>query len=665
MLNKALTFIDSSVFDIIDYFTNQMNAYLSLALKLGTILACVGIIWQCLQMVFGTLESRKFLVGSITKWFLFIFILNFYPAMSKGLKDFAIEMGTYVSGSSVNQITTQFGNYLETLEKGLTTKQEDLAIFLENLNKSRKDMLDGTFQEYPVDNYLLYYDYTEETIKSKEKEKQEIDAVINSIDTDNPIGAAKIINSLKSVLIIDEKDVISKYKLDISMKDSNGVDTGYLSPNAMLRISVLSAQIMWEKMWQEDVIPTWEDNARKGAIKRKQLKDFPFNKIFDLILCFFCMLFEVIITCVELIQYVMCIIEFTICITFGVILVPTLLFDGLKDMAMKLLPSLLAQTVKLAMITICMFFCCYTYMNICTTTIPDTSGFNLMTFCYVIFTVLLTFALCSNAPKLASALLTGQPQLSMGEFVQTAGAIAGGAMAASKMASSAVSAGRSAVGGATRATFNRLGDAAAMVGGASGAIANLSPYASQGEKVAAAIGGAAKAGLKRTGNRIAGAAQNAATYKGKSGGMGGGSSGGGNNRWTSNNPMGEATRNQNDVANQHSMNYGDHVTKNGTKSTLGEYLKDQYTSAGGVKKGKADIHPDTPKAAASSNPTAFAGNSSNPKQTTPPAASPSAPPSSPSGSAPIRSANSTCSYTPPMIEDGNTIYSSDYTIDDE
>ncbi len=631
-----------------------MHSYLMVAIQLGVILALVGIIWQCLQMVFGTLEQRKFLVNTITKWFLFLFCLTFYPAVSRGLRVFAVEMGQYVSGGSIKEITDEFGAYLDVLEKSLKTEQSDLSVTIENLSSKVGEssfdengnqpgvVRNSYFGSFGDDYYLM-----ETELYSAQKKKQELDSIIASIDTDNPKGAARTINSLHSILIIDDTNITNKYKLDLAMKDASGNDTGFLSPNAMLRMSVIGAQIMWENTWQNDILGQWEKNAEDNWILKKNITDFPFDRIFDMILCFICEILEVVITCIELIQYVMCIIEFVICITFGIVLIPCLLFDGLKDMAMKLIPSLLAQTVKLSMITICMFFCCYTFLDITKTIIADTNFFNIWMFCYVVFTILLTFALCSNAPKLASALLTGQPQMSMGEFVQTAGAIAGGAVAA-------VGATRAAVGMGSRFAANRLGDVAAMAGGAVGGAENAQSHAkSLGGKAGlgalGGVGGAIGALGKRTGNRIAGGLQNAANYKGKKGGGGGGSGGAGDNRFGMT-KQGQQVSGLDAIAqnkrSQHTMNYSGHTNDKNQQSSLKEYLKDQFNDAkngNGISKKEASVHPDSP-GKNNFNPPSVAANSGgeNPNPTMPPA---------PSGHrSPIFNKGSSVSYRP-QIED--------------
>lgn len=628
-----------------------MHSYLMVAIRLGVILALVGILWQAFQMVFGTLEQRKFLVGTITKWFLFLACLTFYPGISRGLYKFAIQMGSYVSGSSIKEITDEFGAYLEALEKALKTEEDTMTETITNLtNQVSKTSFDPSIHSnttspsggyYFNDNYYLL----ESQLYSAEKKKQELDSIIASIDTDHPKGVARTINSLKSVLIIDDTDITRKYKLDLSMKDSSGNDTGFLSPNAMLRMSVIGAQIMWENTWQNDIVTKWEENAENNWILKKNITDFPFDRIFDLILCFVAEILEVVITCIELIQYVMCIIEFVICITFGIVLIPCLLFDGLKDMAMKLIPSLLSQTVKLAMITICMFFCCYTYLDITKTIISDTSAFNIWMFCYVVFTILLTFALCSNAPKLATALLTGQPQMSMGEFVQSAAAIAGGAKIASSVA-------KSATGNAARFTANRLGDVAAMAGGAVRGAEFASSHAKSGVgKAALGAVGAVTGSLgqlgARTGSRIGSAAQKAATTwgaKGGAGGMGGGAGHGGsqfdyNKRGTIDpeHPM------------QHTRDYAGHQNKEGNQANIFEYMASQYKDARGAvpekKKedtGLAAVHPDSPGSGTGG------GNTFNP-----PAAFDGAGGLAPSPTPrpPMGGGGSSVSYSPPALPD--------------
>lgn len=652
--NSSGSFIDSPVFSIIDYFNSMFHSYLNVAIRLGILLALCGLLWNCFQVVFGLQENRKLIVGTVSKWMMFIVILVFYPSVTKGLRVFAIDMATSVSGTSIDTLTNGLVNYLNVLEDMVKIKDE------EDTEKRYKELIDAKqkFLDEWNEKHWLDYEWTaddamysdseyakiQNELQSLEKEHQRIEA--QKILKEKGKGKFRTINAIKSVLIIDGKDTTESYKLNLSLKDTKGNDTGYLSPNAMIRISVLAAYIMWEAMWFDDIMISWEENANKGIIKKKQITDFPFSRIFDLVLCFFCEILIVVISAIELIQYIMCIIEFIICVTFGIVLVPCMLFDGLKDMSMKLIPTLLAQAVKLSMITMCMFFCFYTYLQMAQNIIGDSDGFSLWHFTYVIFTCLLTFALCSNAPKLASALLTGQPQMSMGEFVQSAAAIAGGTAAT-------VAATRGAIGAGSRFTANRLGDAAAMVGG--GIAGKLNAARDGKNQLKGAIGGAGSALAQRAGNRIKGAMQSAANYKGGNplsrftGGRGGGGmsgSSGGSNRFTSNNPQQEAAwknKQEEQGKNQHSMNYGDHVTANGTKSTLSEYLQDQFNQGYSPKYRNYgehkpyESHPDSFEKNNFNPPTIFSGGGG-------------ISPISPNGGMPVANGNYSSSYTP-RLED--------------
>lgn len=64
----------------------------------------------------------------------------------------------------------------------------------------------------------------------------------------------------------------------------------------------------------------------------------------------------------------------------------------------------------------------------------DNGGMNWVSFVTVVFTCVIGFVLTQNAPKIAQTLMTGQPQLSMGELVTAAGTLAMGTFRGAKAA---------------------------------------------------------------------------------------------------------------------------------------------------------------------------------------------------------------------------------------
>lgn len=115
-----------------------------------------------------------------------------------------------------------------------------------------------------------------------------------------------------------------------------------------------------------------------------------------------------------------------------------LYFDGLKDYAMKIIAMLFAECVKLAVLVMMMYYNLGLYGAMCKTVISQQDkAFGLPEMSFVIFSSIMGFALIANAPKLASTIVSGQPQMSMGEFVGAACAIGGGAFLGAKVWSTA------------------------------------------------------------------------------------------------------------------------------------------------------------------------------------------------------------------------------------
>ena len=488
------SFIDRPVRALLEYFTSTSANFLAIALRLARLTALCGILWSAIQVAFGTMETRKFFVGTLTKFFAFLAIMSLYPVFSHGLQKFAVAVGTEGSGVAVSTITQQLADYMGSLQKVVDGQQQDLEEAIRKAESIQENITSKT-QEKGIywgrwsDNNKLFdaqmeVAYAQAQIEASKKNKN---------------GAYQKILAIQSVLTTsDGDDLTPHYALDLDMKDSTGKSTGYLSVDAIARMSVLAGEIMKDNEWVNDVMveltgtgDKWDtmtdeekdkfrEEVRSGK-KKTKLMDFSIGALFRYGLVCIAVLFLLITTIGCLIQYIMAIIEYTICSSYSILLVPCMLFDGLKDMASKVLPMLLAQAVKLSILTYCMFFNAYTYMRIAMDTVAASNSFGLQDFFYVVFTGFLTFVLCVNGPKLASVIMTGQPQMSMGEFMQAGAAIAGGAMAAK----SAVQWANKKLAGGAKMGVNAKGTLDAAVGAYNGSRA---ANGSRGKAFGAAMG---------------------------------------------------------------------------------------------------------------------------------------------------------------------------------
>ena len=595
--------IDLPVMQVIDYFANTGVYFISIARTIGTILGLIAIIWTCLKIAFGFMETQKGVIGMIAKMLFFIFIINAYPMLCSRLKSFSSGMGTAASGATVELVIGRLQEFLTKMDQ--IVKEQDEAIageVLAELSEDRKAIAaadiwnQGTPSTYQPERLLDDRVFEEEVNRVTEARRNQHDS-----------SQKRTLEAIRSVLAPVDKD--GNEVEDLSLADRyvlkniylnaeiDGVNVGsaYLSPNAMLRIALLTAQIMWEKEWTS-VEAEWQENFEdnngitKWATKTKGLMDFPVRRIWDMFLTFISMLAIVLAMIFSCIQYVACIVEFTIVVSVGSVCLPFILMEEFKDVAAKVMPSLLGQAAKLVMITLCMWFGIFAFLDMALTTIGEGAGFNLTTFAYVFFVIILAWALTQFAPKLAVALMTGQPQLSMGEMVAAMGtAMAVGNAAvrgATAVAGGAATLATQGVPAAVRGSVNARGTVAAM--GAAGKTAR-DEAAALGHGEAGQIG----AGLKAMGREfqyrtdqkfksaLHGYAHMGASGKGM-GGSGGGSGAAGVNRFGFNDDAmknGKFVDMKDGKHNPMSMDYGSHKSEEGYSSTVKEFTQAQKEAA--------------------------------------------------------------------------------------
>lgn len=595
--------IDLPVMQVIDYFANTGVYFISIARTIGTILGLIAIIWTCLKIAFGFMETQKGVIGMIAKMLFFIFIINAYPMLCSRLKSFSSGMGTAASGATVELVIGRLQEFLTKMDQ--IVKEQDEAIageVLAELSEDRKAIAaadiwnQGTPSTYQPERLLDDRVFEEEVYRVTEARRNQHDS-----------SQKRTLEAIRSVLAPVDKD--GNEVEDLSLADRyvlkniylnaeiDGVNVGsaYLSPNAMLRIALLTAQIMWEKEWTS-VEAEWQENFEdnngitKWATKTKGLMDFPVRRIWDMFLTFISMLAIVLAMIFSCIQYVACIVEFTIVVSVGSVCLPFILMEEFKDVAAKVMPSLLGQAAKLVMITLCMWFGIFAFLDMALTTIGEGAGFNLTTFAYVFFVIILAWALTQFAPKLAVALMTGQPQLSMGEMVAAMGtAMAVGNAAvrgATAVAGGAATLATQGVPAAVRGSVNARGTVAAM--GAAGKTAR-DEAAALGHGEAGQIG----AGLKAMGREfqyrtdqkfksaLHGYAHMGAGGKGM-GGSGGGSGAAGVNRFGFNDDAikdGNFADTRQGQHNPMSMDYGSHQNEKGYSTTVKEFTQAQKEAA--------------------------------------------------------------------------------------
>ena len=440
-----MDFIDIPILEAIDYFQGVLVYFFNFALLYGNFFGLLGIVWTSIKLVNSRINMRDAWWSMLSKWFVFVLLLNFYVAGTNAISAISNEIGIN-AGSGKQTIINNFVSLKSRIEKQLNLQKQ----WEKGLKQLENKELEITMNSLS----------TKKEIKEAKKRTEEYKK--NKPEIEQSVWGQKTLNALNAVLIMRTSDgkrsenitgayVVDKPEVNIWLnkksRDEKGNEvqnpTAYLSGAAIIRIFILSGQIIHEKSRMEIIEQPGDNGEKEYKVQRRKgvsITNLDMDYLADCILAdvLMCVLVASGAFCV--IQYVMCILEYIIVQGIGAAFIPLYLFDGTKDIPKKLISVFTGFVIKIIVITICMMFVINLNLQYAAQQISPSSGsMSLPVFAEGLFIILLSFVLTSNAPKIAMTLLTGQPQLSMGELVAAAGTLAGGIAGAKNLAGSAVS----------------------------------------------------------------------------------------------------------------------------------------------------------------------------------------------------------------------------------
>ncbi len=460
---------DLPLVQTLEYFGGVMAQGYKWAAWYGNLFGLVGLAWSGFKVAMSRMTVKDFWWDTIFKWVGYLLLLNLYPAIVIGIGGIAGEIGIKAGGakdaivSELKAMRSEIEADLDKLNSIEAGNDEDAESRLDGHspksignNESYNDFVEKASGSIPGLKGAFRWD-SNEMNKSLADKKQDNDGKkkyrgLFQAETLKAINAILGDRDLDGNKIGDNTDTY--ISLDIFIKDADGNDSFYLSPGALIRMTLLAANIMHSKNTSAFLERNEEIDAAKlnpfAAAGRSIQSGLQF--LLDGIIVWFCVIVLALCVIFALVQYIMTVVEFTIVAAVGVIFIPLLLFDGTKDIPKKLVPVFTSFMVKMIVITLCLMFVYYLIVEFTVNTITS-DGFDIVWLLVdVAFNAVLSYVMTQNAPQIADTILTGQPKLSMGEAVQAAGtaaATAGGMKAA----------GANAVRGAVNTGTNIAGEA--------------------------------------------------------------------------------------------------------------------------------------------------------------------------------------------------------------
>lgn len=580
--------IDVPFLDAMEYFSSIFYYFLSVAKRLGYVIALLGIGWTAIQLMFASASTEKALKGLLFKFALFFFALNVYHPAVTLLAKTVTKWGVR-AGDGDNVIQTNLETLLkkaehdlqiaESLEAGGNNAAASSITAIPQMKSLKNTRINGSplIGEDVIDsqgrndyiNTVNQYRTTEENREWAEKTIKAISAVLKPAYYKDKNG-----------------DLIKAYYLDVMMKGKGGVASSFVSPNAMLRIALLTANILNSR--QMDYLTVKMEEGKKDAgwlsMNNIGIVHLTMGDIGNTLLTWLCCLCLIVGSIFAIIQYVMCILEYSIIASIGIVFVPFVLFDGTKSFAQKIIPALTGFAIKLLVMTLCIFFVFYQYLYLAGTQMGETSPLDWTVFAYIAFMIIISWVLTQNAPQIAMTLLTGNPQLSMGEFMQAVGtgaALGGAAVTAAavtgKGAQMMKQGGAALIGGTANAAVSGAGILTEAKAAKQAAVQDLRAKGYSADEAAvvgdrayrASIGGHIKTGFKSMAHGLSHA-------EGSGSGHGGGFTGGGSrfvNRYSGKDGSAMDTVKQPD-SNHSSFKYAKNP-ETGASLTAAEFLADR------------------------------------------------------------------------------------------
>ncbi len=466
--------IDIPLVDGMAYFCNMFFYFSDKAVFIGKYLAFLGIIYYAIQMMYASVAVRQAIVKMFFSFVFFFLAMTFYHPFVGGLANIVTSMGVN-AGSGKRIVERNLVSLMKKAENDLKVAKQLKK--LEGNDAAKKQLLRRTTAIPELVQLGTPLDENGKAIHRKKGSLSDdltdpngnsryLSKVSNYRSADENIEwAEKTILALKDVLkptkYRDRKgNLVKTYYLDVMLKKGNsGIASNFLSPNAILRVALLTAQVIRTRQTDYMTIKiaeAQEDSSWYNPAGYVGWMNLSLTDIGNMILTWIVTIAIILAAIFAIIQYSMTIFEYAIVTSIGVIFLPFMLFNGTKSIAAKTMQVLVGFAIKLLIVTLTMFFMFYQYIYLAATQMGETQSLDLTIFAYIAFMIILSFIVTQNAPQIAGTILSGSPQLSMGEFMQAAGTVGAGALmaknaarGAKNTASAAVDKGRGAIGTAT------------------------------------------------------------------------------------------------------------------------------------------------------------------------------------------------------------------------
>jgi len=423
--------VNNAFFFVVDKIISIQAFFITEAYAVGRLVLFIALLSAGLNYVLTGTGFKENMIKIMKASVFFLIVIAAYPKIIGWITNYTYNLAYNSLGSSVEQY----------YNKKMVTMNKDVIIY-----SGSKVLSDGTG---------AFGD--------------------NGTYTTNTYNTIKTLTAEFEMSTPELQEIFSNIKQNRSVK-VNKTTLSYTSfaPAAVVQLLLVTANSAF----------SFADEAKKNALGISE-----FSVVIKGLICGFFLIFTGVFA---LIEYLICLIEFMLIASVGIILFPTSIWDGSKFLSEKFIGALVGFFMKLLFCNIAIFLLLYGYVSMFHIIGTQKFGGSIDQIAFIIFSCLLFFFICKSAPALAQSLLTGTPSLN------AAGAIGAAAGAISAVATTAGIAQR-AGGAVANAAGAVAGGGARAVGGAVGSITEANAAKTAAMSDVAAAGGSSRQ-IKQAGN---------------------------------------------------------------------------------------------------------------------------------------------------------------------
>ena len=449
---KQVQGFDETYVSLVGQATGMIANFMQYAILLITLGAFLCFIFNAVKLWSGTAEFKKIYVDSIIKCAVIAVLINIYPNVVNKTITLATSLGIEASGgkehleecfaSLAKKVQTIFDEGTKVLIEGAKDDNGQLVISESLLKQFMKvGLTEDEAKAYlqtkgvQVANTSSGNRYLDKIQKKKErsaKSKFKSQAEMNKYMKQS----LKIIDALSEILtgdtLVDKETGQVDRVAIMSMGDealnkvfynpyiTNTSQTNMLSTSAMIKTAIIIQEICSSGALSSI------DNGFSGTNKKSfwNISDafssgdarLVVKIISHFVKYFMYNIFIVLAVILIMIEYCLSIIEFLIVAAVSALFIPLYFIDATKQYATNILKVIFSYFIKIMVTTMMTFFVMAMFINMGSKMCSMDISSNIACF-YFIFNCLIGLTLVKAGGKVASAVISGNPSMGLGDFM--------------------------------------------------------------------------------------------------------------------------------------------------------------------------------------------------------------------------------------------------------